>query len=160
MGAVMVSEAIADHFEEHTLWGGLTYSSHALGCAAGIANLEVYHKEGLIDRSRDLGKVLKKGLKALGDKHPCLGEVRGTGLHQVIELVKSRETREPMSGFNQPLSEPMRKVVASLRKQGMSTLVRWNWIFCTPPLVITEAQIEEGLAILDKALAEADRYCA
>jgi taurine--2-oxoglutarate transaminase len=159
MGAVMVSEAIADYFEEHTLWGGLTYSSHALGCAAGIANLEVYQNEMLIDRARDLGKLLKKGLKALGEKHPSLGEVRGTGLHQVIELVKNRDTREPMSGFNQPLSEPMRNVAASLRKQGMSTLVRWNWIFNTPPLVITEEELEEGLAILDKALAEADRAC-
>jgi taurine--2-oxoglutarate transaminase len=159
LGAVVVTDEIADHFEENTLWCGLTYSAHTLGCAAGIANIEVYEEEGLIERAAKMGKVLTAGLKKLADTHPCLGEVRGTGLHQVIEIVKNRDTREPMGGFNQPLSEPMRKVAASLRENGVSTFVRWNWVFSAPPLVITEEQIEDGLAIIDKALAEADPYC-
>jgi taurine--2-oxoglutarate transaminase len=159
LGGVMVSDSIASFFDENILWGGLTYSAHSLACAAGIANIEVYKQEGLIDRSRDMGKVLRNGLLELAEKHPGIGDVRGIGLHQVIELVKDRKTREPMSGFNQALSEPMKKVAASLRSGGMSTFVRWNWIFCCPPLVINEEQIQEGLSILDRALDEADTFC-
>jgi taurine--2-oxoglutarate transaminase len=158
LGAVMVSPEIAEYFEDHTLWGGLTYSAHALACAAGIANIEVYKNEHLIENSREMGKVLRKGLLDLAEDHPCVGDVRGTGLHQVIEIVKSRKTREPMSPFNQKQTESMQKVAASLRQQGLSTFVRWNWVFSTPPLIITADQIQEGLAILDKALTEADAY--
>lgn len=159
LGAVMINQEIADYFDEHTYWGGLTYSSHPLGCAAGIANIEVYERENLISHADDMGRVLHRGLLDLAEHHPSIGEVRGTGLHQVIELVKNKASRESLSGFNQPQSEPMRRVAASLRESGMSTLVRWNWVFCTPPLVITEDQLAEGLSILDTALEIADSYC-
>ncbi|MCB8962199.1 MAG: aminotransferase class III-fold pyridoxal phosphate-dependent enzyme [Ardenticatenales bacterium] len=158
MGAVAVSDAIADHFEDNVLWAGLTYSAHALGCAAGIANLEVYKEQNLIERSAKMGKVLRAGLVDLAERHPSVGDIRGEGLHQIIELVKNRETREPISGFNKPASEPMQKVAKSLVQDGMSTFVKWDWIFCTPPLVIDEAQIQEGLDMLDTALTLADEY--
>jgi taurine--2-oxoglutarate transaminase len=159
MGATMVTDEIAAHFENNTLWAGLTYSSHPLSCAAAIANIEVYRQEELIERAREMGKALRNGLVSLAEIHPCVGDVRGTGLLQVLELVKNRETREPMSGWNLPASEAMQEVAASLRQQGMSTFVKWDWIFCTPPLIINEAQLKEGLAMLDQALEAADRYC-
>ena len=149
---------IAAYFNEHTLWAGLTYSSHALACATAIANIEVYKDENLIGNSQQMGKVLRAGLVDLAEKHESIGEVRGTGLLQVIELVKNRETREPMSGWNRPASQPMRDVAAKLRELGMSTFVKWDWIFCAPPLIITEEQLGEGLDIVDKALAIADQY--
>ena len=152
LGAVTVSDEIASHFDENILWAGLTYSAHALACAAGIANIEVYKNENLIERSEEMGKVLRAGLTDLAEKHPSVGEIRGVGLHQVLELVKDRDTREPISEFNRPLTEPMQKVAASILQDGLSTFVRWNWIFCAPPLIITEEQIAEGLAIIDKAL--------
>jgi taurine--2-oxoglutarate transaminase len=158
LGAVMVNEKLSSYFEDNVLWGGLTYSAHALACAAGIANIEVYKGEELIENSHEMGVVLHSGLMNLSENHPCVGDVRGIGLFQVIELVKNRETREAMSGFNQPLSEPMQAVATSLRAQGLSTFVRWNWIFCTPPLIATEAHIQEGLGIIDGALSEADKW--
>ncbi len=158
MGAVTVSDAIGNHFENNTLWAGLTYSAHAVSCAAAIANIEVYKSENLIERSHEMGKVLRRGLLDLAEKHPCIGDIRGAGLHQIVELVKNRETREPMSDFNQPLSEPMQKVAGSILEDGMSTFVRWNWVFCAPPLVATEADIQEGIDIMDKALTLADTY--
>jgi taurine--2-oxoglutarate transaminase len=158
MGAVTVSEKIAQHFESAVLWAGLTYSGHALACAAAIANIEIYRDEGLIENSRRMGKVLRAGLLDLAEKHPSVGDVRGTGLHQVLELVTDRQTGEPMSGFNQSPTAAMQQVAASLRRNGLSTFVRWNWIFNTPPLVITEAQIQEGLTILDEALGIADNF--
>lgn len=159
MGATMVTDEIAAHFEDNTLWAGLTYSSHPLACAAAIANIEVYREEKLIERAREMGKVLRTGLIDLAEQHPSVGDVRGTGLLQLIELVKNRDTREPMSGWNRPASEAMRKVAVSLREQGMSTFVKWDWIFCTPPLVTSREQIQEGLDMLDQALAIADQYC-
>ena len=83
---------------------------------------------------------------------------RGVGLHQVLELVSNRETRRPMSEFNQPLAEPMQKVAATLRKHGISTFVRFNWIFCAPPLIISTEEISEALKAVDAALAEADVF--
>jgi taurine--2-oxoglutarate transaminase len=158
LGAVIVSDDVAAYFDEHTLWAGLTYGAHALACAAGIANIEVYKENKLIENSKQMGKYLRAGLLNLAKKHICIGDVRGTGLHQVVELVADRETRKPMSGFNQPLSEPMRAVAAFLREHGLSTFVRWNWIFSCPPLIITREQVDEGLEIIDKALENADKY--
>jgi taurine--2-oxoglutarate transaminase len=158
MGGVMATEQVAAHFDEHVLWGGLTYSSHPLACAAAIAAIEVYQQENLIENAQQMGKLLRAGLVDLAEKHPCVGDVRGTGLLQMIELVKNRETREPMSGFNRPLSEPMAKVAGKLRELGMNTFVRWDYVFCAPPLIVTEQQVQEGLAIIDQALDIADRY--
>lgn len=158
LGAVVVKDEIAEYFEENTLWGGLTYSAHPLGCAAGIANIEVYKENGLIENSREMGVVMRQMLLDLAEEHRCVGDIRGIGLHQVIELVKNQNSREPMSGFNQPPSEPMQKVAKTLRENGMSTFVKWNWIFCFPPLIVTKEQIQEGINIIDKALNEADPY--
>ena len=158
LGATVVTDEIAQFFEDHVLHTGLTYSSHALACAAGVAAIEVYRNENLIDRSRELGKVLRRGLTDLAEKHPVIGDIRGAGLHQVIELVKNRETREPMSPFNKPFTDPMKQVVKTLKENGLTTLVRWNLIFDTPPLIITEEQISEGLQILDHALTMLDQY--
>lgn len=158
LGAVVVSDEVASFFDSHVLHGGLTYSSHALACAAGVATIEVYQNENLVERSRDLGKVLRRGLMDLAEKHPVIGDVRGVGLHHVVELVKNRETREPMSPFNKPFTDPMKQTAKALKDNGLSTMVRWNMVFSTPPLIITEQQINEGLQILDHVLTDLDQY--
>jgi taurine---2-oxoglutarate transaminase len=158
LGATVVSDKVAAFFDDHVLHTGLTYSSHALACAAGVATIEVYRSENLIERSREMGKVLRRGLNDLAEKHSVIGDIRGAGLHQVIELVKNRETREPMSEFNKGLSGPMKLVAKTLKENGINTMVRWNMVFNCPPLIVTEAQIQEGLAILDEALSKIDSY--
>jgi taurine--2-oxoglutarate transaminase len=158
LGACVVSDAIAAHFDDHVLQAGLTYSAHPLACAAAIATIEVYRQENLIERAREMGKVLRRGLVDLAEKHPVIGDVRGAGLHYALELVKDRDTREPLSPFNAPFTPAMQAVNKTFRQEGLTTLVRWNYIFNTPPLTITEEQIQEGLAILDKALDAADSF--
>lgn len=158
LGAVIASERVAAHFDQEPLVSGLTYGAHAVGCAAAIANIEVYRNQDLIGKAKNMGVVLRAGLMDLAEEHPSVGDVRGMGLLHVIELVKNRETREPMSPFNSPQAEPMLKVAASLRENGLSTFVRWNWIFCSPPLIIEEDQIQEGLDSIGKALARADEH--
>jgi taurine--2-oxoglutarate transaminase len=95
----------------------------------------------------------------LAEEHQSVGDIRGIGLHQVIELVKDKKSRDPLGNYNQPLSEPMQVVAQNLRQNGMSTFVKWNWIFCCPPLIISEAQIQDGINIIDNALKEADSFC-
>lgn len=158
LGAVVVSDRIASFFEERTFWGGLTYSGHPMSCAAGIAALQVYKEDGLLENARQMAGVVAQGLADLRSRHPTVGDVRGIGLFWVIELVKDRETREPLVPWNAKSSElgPMPVIVRYLREHGVYTFVRWNWIFVVPPLCITADQIAEGLAVIDGALAIAD----
>lgn len=158
LGGAIVSEEIGAYFDDHLLQAGLTYSAHALACAAGVATIEVYQQENLIERSREMGKTLRRGLMDLAERHPVIGDIRGTGLHQVIELVKNRETREALSPFNKAPSEPLQKAAKSLREDGVNAFIRWNMIFSTPPLTITESQLQEGLTALDHALELMDPY--
>ncbi len=158
LGATMVSADIASYFEKNTLWTGLTYSSHPICLAAANACLDVYEEGGLIENAARLEPVMEAELAGLAAKHPSVGEWRGIGLFYVIELVKNRETREPISAFNKPFSEAMIKVNQMLRRLGLYTFTRWNMVFCVPPLIITDTQIREGMALISGALAEADHY--
>lgn len=158
LGAVLVSDEIAAYFDKHTLWSGLTYSAHTLACAAGVAVLSVYHEYNLIENAKLMGGLLKSELEKLKEKHPCIGDIRGTGLLQVIDLVKNRGSKEPLSPFNGPSTEPMLKVTAKLKSLGLTSFIRWNWIFCAPPLIITEEQLMTGINIIDEALSIADKY--
>jgi taurine--2-oxoglutarate transaminase len=154
LGAVIVSKAIAEHFENRPLPMGLTYSGHPLSAAAGVATIEVYKQERLIENARAMGKLLKAGLEELKRKHPSVGDVRSLGLFSVIELVKDRETKEPMAPWNAKPHElgVMARVPAALRERGMYTFTKWNWIFAAPPLIIDQDGLNEGLSILDEVL--------
>jgi taurine--2-oxoglutarate transaminase len=159
LGGVIVSEAIADFFEEHTFWGGLTYSGHPMSCAAAIATIQAYQEDGLLEHTRQMAPVVAQGLAELYERHRSVGDVRGIGLFWVIELVKNRGSREPLVPWNAKGSElgPMPKVARYLREHGLYTFVKWNWIFVIPPLCITPEQITEGLTIIDQALRIADQ---
>ena len=159
LGAVVVSPEIGDYFDNRPLWCGLTYSSHPIACAAASACIDVYTEDNLIENTRVQGAKVAKLMDELQAKHKCVGDHRGIGLFRVLELVKNKETKEPISGFNKPASEAMAKVAGHLKARGLSTQVRWDWIFVVPPLCITEAEVEEGMSIIDEALSLADPYC-
>jgi taurine--2-oxoglutarate transaminase len=161
LGGVIVSRAIADYFEDRRLPMGLTNSGHPVGVAAGVAAVEVYREEGLIENARQMGAILAEGLGALQDKHPSVGDVRAIGLFSTIELVKDRETKEPLAPLPGLPSSPgdaqvAPRLSAALRARGMHCFVKWNHLFPIPPLCIDESQLRDGLAILDEALAIAD----
>ncbi len=162
LGATIVSEAIAAQFEEKPLYAGLTYNSHPVGCAAAVACINVYKEDHLIENARTLGAVLAVELERLKAKHPSVGDVRSIGFFSMIELVKSRQTREPLVPFNPNPEQmgPMPAFNTYLREHGLYTMVRWNGVFVNPPLCITEEQLREGLAILDAALEITDRAVA
>src|SRR5512140_2500270 len=87
LGAVGMRRAIADHFQDHVFYGGLTYNSHPVGCAAALATIQVYEDDGLIERARSTGGVLTRLTAELAAKHPSVGATRSIGLFGAIELV-------------------------------------------------------------------------
>ncbi|HSJ58014.1 MAG TPA: aminotransferase class III-fold pyridoxal phosphate-dependent enzyme [Anaerolineae bacterium] len=148
LAAVVVSEPIAEYFQDRMLSCGLTYSSHPLGCAAGVATLAVYEEEGLIENAARLGQILGQCLEEIKARHPSVGDVRYIGLFSAIELVKNRETKEPM---------PSAILSQALRERGLSTLLLGNLVTVSPPLCITEEELRAGLDIIDEALDVADQ---
>jgi len=156
LGAVMVSDKIADHFENNVLWAGLTYSSHALACAAGVATIEYMKETNLVEKAAQMGKYFRSQLNKLAEKHKSIAEIRGEGMHQIIDL--GYDNGEPLSPYNSPPTEAMENVAKVLMDNNLITFVKWNTIYCCPPLIISKEQIMDGIAILDKALDVADKF--
>ncbi len=159
-GCLMVSDKIASKFEDTVLALGLTYSAHPVSCAAALETLKIYEDEGLIGNAAAMGKYVEERVEAMKEIHPSIGEFRNTGLLGCIEIVKNRDTKEPMAPFNAKPDEMtvMNKVAAKIRELGMYTFVRWNYIFIAPPLCVTKEQIDEGLAIISEAIKIADEH--
>jgi taurine--2-oxoglutarate transaminase len=162
LGAAVVSDTIAEYFEDKPLMAGLTYNAHSVGCAAAVACINVYKSDNLIENAARMGDILAVELNKLKAKHPSIGDVRSIGLFSIVELVKNRETREALTPYNPKPTElgPMPAFNAFLREHGVFTFVRWHTFFVNPPLTITEAQLREGLAVIDKALDIVDAYVA
>jgi taurine---2-oxoglutarate transaminase len=156
LGAVGMRRHIADHFKDNVFYGGLTYNSHPLACAAALAAIDVMETDGLVANARRMGKMMAELQQDLASRHPSVGVVRSIGLFGIVELVKNRETREPMAPFN-GTSEPMIALSKFLRQEGLYTFVRWNYFFTNPPLTINEKEMREGFAIIDRGLEITDR---
>jgi taurine--2-oxoglutarate transaminase len=155
LGAVGMRRGIADAFSDKVFYGGLTYNSHPMGCAAALATIAVYEEDGLIERAKRMGDVMRAHHEALYAKHPSLGAGRNIGLFGILELVRDRSTYQPMTPYN-GTSDEMKAVAKHLRQNGLYTFVRWNTIMTNPPLTITEDELAEGFAIIDGALDLAD----
>jgi taurine--2-oxoglutarate transaminase len=156
LGAVGMRRQIADHFEKNVFYGGLTYNSHPLACAAALATIAVYEEDQLIENARRMGSVMGELLDDLKRRHPSVGATRNIGLFGIVEVVRNPETREPMAPFNGSAPE-MQELGKFFRQEGLYTFVRWNTFFTNPPLCITEAEMREAFAIIDRALEITDR---
>jgi len=159
-GCLMVSDTIAAKYDDAMLPLGLTYSAHPVACAAALETLKIYEDDNLIANAVAMGKYLQTHVELLKHQHPSIGDYRNTGLLGCLELVKNKTTKEPMAPFNAKPDEMMvmNKVAAKIKELGMYTFVRWSYIFIAPPLCVTKAQIDEGLAIISEAILIADKY--
>jgi taurine--2-oxoglutarate transaminase len=159
-GCLMVSDRIAAKFDDAVLPLGLTYSAHPVCCAAALETIKIYEDEKLVENAAAMGEYVKQKMSGLMEKHPSIGNFRTTGLLGCMELVKNKETKEPMAPFNAKPEEMvvMNQVAAKLRELGMYTFVRWSYIFIAPPLCVTTDEIDEGLAIISEALKIADSH--
>lgn len=157
LGGVAVSKEIAEYFEDHVLSCGLTYSGHPLACAAGVACLDFYRKADILSNVNISGAELGKCLEEIKQKHKSVGDVRYIGLFSAVELVKNRETREPLVPYGKDPEGIMKKFISALKKKGFMTYSHENMILISPPLIITPEQVREEMAKLDEVLDEADK---
>jgi taurine---2-oxoglutarate transaminase len=158
IGGVLISEPIAATFDERVFPGGLTYSGHPLACASVVATIDAMKDEDIIGNARRVGaQVLGPGLAELADRHPVIGEVRGTAVFWALDLVSSRPTREMLAPYGGS-SEAMDALVSACKSRGLMPFTNYNRLHVVPPCTVSESEAKEGLAILDEALAVADRY--
>jgi taurine--2-oxoglutarate transaminase len=156
LGAVGMRRGIADHFQDKVFPSGLTYNSHPLACAAALATLAVFEEDRLVERAARTGTLMRALLDDLQSRHPSVGAVRSIGLFGIVELVKDRATMTPLAPFN-GTSPEMAAISKFFRQEGLYTFVRWNTFFTNPPLSITEDELREGFAIINRALELSDR---
>ena len=151
LGAVGMRRGIADHFKDKVFFGGLTYNSHPVACAAALATLQVYEDDRLIENARFLGRLMADLMQGLQQKHAIVGAARSIGLFGLVELVKDRQSLEPLAPFN-GTSEPMKRLAKFFRDEGLYTFVRWHTFFTNPPLSISEDELRLGFDVIDRGL--------
>ena len=158
LGGVAINDAIFSTFADRAYPGGLTYSGHPLACAAAVATINVMEDEAMVANAARIGEqVLGPGLRELAARHPSVGEVRGLGVFWAIELVANPATREPLAPYGGS-SPAMNAVVAACKSGGLLPFANFNRIHACPPCNVSDAEIAEGLAILDAALRVADEH--
>jgi taurine---2-oxoglutarate transaminase len=156
LGAVGMRRKIADQFKDRVFYGGLTYNSHPLACATALAAIRVYEEDRLLENARKMGALMADLMTDLQLRHPSVGAARSLGLFGLFELVRDRAKKVPMAPFN-GTSDEMAALGKYFRQEGLYTFVRWNTFFTNPPLCITETQMREAFAIIDKGLDITDR---
>lgn len=156
LGGVVVQSKIADYFDDHLLSAGLTYSGHPLACAAGVACLDAYEDQNILENVSKVGKKLGELLEDLKEKHLSVGDVRYIGLFSAIELVKDKASREPLVPYGKDELGIMSGIVKELKDRKFMTYFHENMILVAPPLIITEEQLIEEMAKLDEVLSLVD----
>ena len=160
LGAMISREPIAEWVRGRFFPGGLTYAGHPLACASAVASIEAFREEGILENAAEIGAYIGERLYELAERHPSIGEVRGLGCFWGLELVKSRETREMLVPFNAggEAAAPVARMAKAALERGLYLMTHWNVVMVVPPLTITREEADEGLAILDEALAIADEH--
>lgn len=157
LGGVILSKEISDYFEEKTFLYGLTYSGHSLACAAGVACVNYYIENNILDHVNEVGKVFGELLEDIKAKHKSVGDVRYIGLFGAVELMKDREKKIPLVPYGYDEQATMAKIHGLLKERGFAAFGRENNINITPPLIITEEELREAFKILDEVLTIVDR---
>ncbi|NDB36986.1 MAG: aminotransferase class III-fold pyridoxal phosphate-dependent enzyme, partial [Actinobacteria bacterium] len=158
LGGVVISKEISETFKDRVFPGGLTYSGHPLACAAAVATIDAMKDEKIVEAAAHIGEqVIGPALRDLASKHRVIGEVRGQGTFWALDLVTDRASREPLAPYGGS-SPAMNELVGECRKLGLMPFTNFNRMHVVPPCNITEAEFNEGLAILDKAFTQIDKY--
>ncbi|MDH2416173.1 aspartate aminotransferase family protein [Nocardioides sp. CER19] len=155
LGGVAISNAIASTFDDRVYPGGLTYSGHPLACAAAIATINTMEDDQLVDHAAALGAdVFAPALQALADEHPWVGDVRGTGAFWAVELVRDKQTREPLAPYG-ATSPEMTTVLAGCRSRGLLPFANFNRLHLVPPLTASRDEVTQAISILAESLRDA-----
>ena len=158
LGGVVISAPIVETFSTQVYPGGLTYSGHPLACAAAVATIEAMESEGIIANAKSIGDdVLRPGLSALAEKHPVIGEVRGTGVFFALDLVKDRATKEELAPYG-GTSEAMGALGAAMKAEGLFPFMNYHRLHIVPPCTISAEEASDALVRLDRAFDAIDSY--
>ncbi|OPJ59148.1 aminotransferase class III-fold pyridoxal phosphate-dependent enzyme [Clostridium chromiireducens] len=157
LGGVVVSKEIAAYFDDNLLSCGLTYSGHPLACAAGVACINYYEEADILKNVNEVGKILGEKLEEMKTSHQSVGDVRYIGLFSAVELVKNKESKEPLVPYGKDPEGIMGKILGLLKERKFMTYTHENMILVAPPLIITKEQLEEELAKLDEVLEIVDK---
>src|SRR6478735_4143551 len=162
LGAMIARGEIVDQVRGRSFPGGLTYAGHPLACASAIASIEAFQEEGIVENAATVGAYLGESLRALAERHPSIGDVRGLGCFWGIELVKNRGTKEMLVPFNASgeAAAPVARLAKAALEQGLYLMTHWNVVMVVPPLTVTREEVDQGVAILDETLAIADEYAS
>lgn len=150
-GLISTQELMASKPFANPSGSSSSYGGNPLAATAGLAALEVILKEQLVANAKRVGAVMLKRLEAIKEKYPFVGDVRGRGLLLGVELVKDRQTKEPLP------KSLTQKLFQSCLKRGLLAMCYSHNIRINPPLTITEQQALEGLEIFDEAFGELDK---
>ena len=159
LGLCATTGKIAKHFDDHYFAHGHTYEAHPMTLAPAVATIHEMQRLKLVERANRVGAYLGERLKALAAKHPSIGEVRGVGMFWAVELVKNKETKEPLNTMGDKISGAplvVDQVAGEMMKRGVTIQAWISHFVVAPPLIVSEAEIDEGVAALDAALAVAD----
>ncbi|PSK88092.1 taurine--2-oxoglutarate transaminase [Murinocardiopsis flavida] len=160
LGGVAISDEIARTFDERPYPGGLTYSGHPLACAAAVGAITAMRDDGIVANAAEIGAtVLGPGLRALAERHPVIGDVRGLGVFWALELVSDRAAKTPLAPYG-GTSAAMRELTADCAKAGLLLATTYHRVHVVPACTITADLAREGLAILDAALERTDAHAA
>ena len=160
VGGVVISGDIAATFDERVFPGGLTYSGHPLAAASIVGSIDAMKEEGVVENAKSIGEnVLGPGLRALAERHPIIGDVRGLGVFWALDLVTNRATREPLAPYG-GTSPAMGELVAESKKRGLMPFTNFNRMHVVPPCTVSEVEAKEGLAILDEVFTVMDKHYA
>lgn len=155
LGAVAMRPEIAEYFNDRVYEGGLTYNGHPISLAAATAVIEVMQQDKMVEKAEETGKVLADMLDELMDRHPSVGTVRSIGMFGIVELVRNRKTKEPMAPYNGSSPE-MAAFKKYMLDHGVFLYTHWHTALIIPPLITTPEQLQEGFAVMEKALEITD----
>ncbi|MFH5821217.1 aspartate aminotransferase family protein [Georgenia sp. AZ-5] len=158
LGGVLINDAIAATFDDRVFPGGLTYSGHPLACAAAVATITAMEEEGIVEHAAAVGEnVLDPRLRELAERHPVIGDVRGLGVFWALDLVADRRTKEPLAPYG-GTSAAIAELMGAAKRAGLLLFNNYHRIHVVPPCTVSEAELDEGLRILDDVLSLADAH--
>lgn len=150
VGGVIIADAISHTFDDRVFPGGLTYSGHPLAAASIVASIDAFEREGIVENAARIGRdVLGPGLRALAERHPVVGEVRGLGVFWALDLVADPETRAPVP------AAAVGRIKAECMARGLLPFSADNRIHVVPPCTVSDEQARRALAIYDEAFTAA-----
>jgi adenosylmethionine-8-amino-7-oxononanoate aminotransferase len=155
ISAVLAKHEIAEAFvgdRSQAFSGGITFGSHPVSCAVALANIGIIERENLVDNARDQGEHMHDELMRLKEYHTSIGDVRGIGLLQSVELVRNRETKQP---FDESANLPG-IMTDALKKRGLLSRAGAN-IALAPPLCISRGEVDEVVGIVDDAIGDVEQ---